>query len=335
MELCSRALGFQTTWFAYLHLVLFIPLGGIGFGQDTKNVEQKRDDQETVVDSAVDLEKDAKDKDKVDAHTPEGQLAIKRFYLKQVFQVEIELIQRLCNPTPEQVMKLRIASKGAAKKLTEEWGKKKGLIVAEKGEAQEGDESEQPPHGSDLEVVEVNDTDDIDLTDIEEIVLSNDGNPFKTKRPQEHEVWKSLLSGILSPDQVRMLSEYAESQEVKRREDLLTLFIGTVAREIALSAEQQSKLREILHPHFVKTNWPTLPAFYGPFLSYYIASNATKDELTAVLTPAQLQLYQMYITPFAEEIREEIENMEEEEFVEEKEEEDSSKSEDKEEEDKQ
>ncbi|XZE20364.1 hypothetical protein SH449x_000232 [Pirellulaceae bacterium SH449] len=294
MEFRSQALGFQTIGFAHLLLLLSIPQGGIGFGQDTKNVEQNRDDQETIVDSAVDPEKDAKDK--IDAHTPEGQLAIKRFYLKQVFQVEIELIQQLCNPTPEQVMKLRIASKGAVKKLTEEWGKDKDLLPRVIAESQEGDEVEQLSNMADLEIKEIEDINEIDLSWIEDVVLDINGNPFKTNRPREHKFWQSLVTTILSSDQNNIMSACSESQELKRREELLTLFMGAVTRELHLNEEQQKKLQGVLHPHFAKTDLTSLTVF-EPYLSYCIASKATKEELSKVLSPAQMQLYFIFLAP--------------------------------------
>ncbi len=231
----------------------------------------------------------------------------KRLYLRQVLQVEVELIQRLCAPTPQQLAKLRIASKGAAEKLAIEWARKQGHFRL----AKEGDEHEQVGGQA---AVEADEMDTYDLTQVDEeeaepiialIVEEMMDHPFNVKRPQQETTWTIMLSGILTAEQSKIMTDYQSERDRKRKMVLLDLFIGTASLELSLSDEQQAKLKELLRPHFVdiRSNSSTM---FDPYLSYYLASKVTNEEWSQVLSPGQIQILRIMLHP-AKEIGEMLE----------------------------
>jgi len=231
----------------------------------------------------------------------------KRLYLRQVFQVEVELIQRLCAPTPQQLAKLRIASKGAAEKLANEWARKRGYFRPVK----QGDEREQVVEQASVEIEE-GETYDLTKIDEEEAEASIQliaqelmEHPFNVTRPQHEAIWTTLSAGILTAEQSQIMTDYKAKHDLKRRKVLLDLFVGTVSLELSLSDEQQVKLREILQPHFVDIRSNSTPMF-DPYFSYYIASKVTNEELSQVLSPGQIQILRILLHP-AKEIGEMLE----------------------------
>ncbi|MDP1562340.1 MAG: hypothetical protein Q8M16_13255 [Pirellulaceae bacterium] len=231
----------------------------------------------------------------------------KRLYLRQVFQVEVELIQRLCSPTPQQLAKLRIASKGAAEKIANEWARKQGHLRPVK----QSDEREQVVEQASVEVDE-GETYDLTKIDEEEAAASIQlmaeelmEEPFNVKRPQHEATWTTFLAGILTAEQSQIMTDHKSKQDHQRRKVLLDLFVGTVSLELSLSDDQQLKLRGILQPHFIDIPSNSTPMF-DPYVSYYLASKVTNEELSQVLSPGQIQLLRILLHP-AKEIGEMLE----------------------------
>ncbi len=239
---------------------------------------------------------------------PPKMQAAKRFHLTQVFQVEIERIERICQPTPQQVAKLRIAAKGAVKKLTAEWWKKVGRQVggilqqgggdnanaedSEENNAAEGEAAEETAE------VEIKDASEIDDGMSQMIIMEMD-NPFRTKVPEEHPTWTKLVEGILSSEQLQTLSNHKADVEAQRRANVLNVFMISADVELGLTQDQLVRLRALFEPYLADAKIRCLP-FYDPFLGMYYASQATDEELATVLSPAQLQKLRIFLLPVKE-----------------------------------
>ncbi len=239
---------------------------------------------------------------------PSKMQAAKRFHLTQVFQVEIERIERICQPTPQQVAKLRIAAKGAVKKLTAEWWKKVGrrvggVVQMEGGDnANAEDAAENDAAGTEAAEetveVEIKDASEIDEGMSQMIIMEMD-NPFRTKLPEEHPIWTKLVEGILSSEQLQSLAKHKADVEAQRRDNILNTLMGSTTFELGLTTEQQVQLREVFRPKLVDAKIQCLP-FYEPFMGMYYASQVTDEELAKVLSPAQLQKLRIFFLPVKE-----------------------------------
>jgi hypothetical protein len=234
--------------------------------------------------------------------------AAKRFHLTQVFQVEIERIERICQPTPQQVAKLRIAAKGAVKKLTAEWWKKVGqrvggVVQMEGGDnANAEDAAENDAAGTaaaeETVEVEIKDASEIDEGMSQMIIMEMD-NPFRTKLPEEHPIWTKLVEGILGSEQLQSLANHKADIETQRRDNILNTLMGSTTFELGLTAEQQNQLREVFRPKLVDAKIQCLP-FYEPYIWMYYASQVTDEELAKVLSPAQVQKLRIFFLPAKE-----------------------------------
>lgn len=236
---------------------------------------------------------------------PSKMQAAKRFHLTQVFQVEIERIERICQPTPQQVAKLRIAAKGAVKKLTAEWWKKVGRQVggvlqpgggdnANAEDAAENDAAETEVAEETAEA-EIKDASEIDDNLAQMIIMEMD-NPFRTKLPEEHPAWTKLVDGILSSEQAQSLANHKVEIAAQRRANILNTLMGNATVELGLTNEQQVQIREVFQPHLANAEFDCLP-FYESFLGMYYASRVTDEELAKVLSPAQVQKLRIFFMP--------------------------------------
>ena len=238
---------------------------------------------------------------------PAKMKAAKRFQLTQIFQVEIELIERLCEPTPQQLAKLRVGSKGAVKKLSEQWWKKAGgqfggmiqAVANDREDGAEGADGEAESESAEAESVEIKDADEIDSNMAQLVITDQMGNPFKAKSPQKETIWTNMVAGVLTADQSKTLAEYKAEQEKERRTDMLESIVRSLTRELSLTVEQQTKLREILQPQIAEASLTSAPMF-ELYLGYYYASKTTNEELAAVLSPAQIQSFRIFVLPVRE-----------------------------------
>ncbi|MDP1562343.1 MAG: hypothetical protein Q8M16_13270 [Pirellulaceae bacterium] len=243
---------------------------------------------------------------------PAKMKAAKRFQLAQLFQVEIELIERLCEPTPQQLAKLRVGTKGAVKKLTEQWWKKAGgrfggmvrPAANDREDGAEGADEEAETDSADAESteaesVEIKDADEIDNMMAQMVLADSMNNPFKATPPVQTAIWKNLVAGVLTAEQSKILTEYKAEQDKVSRGILIDSIVGAMTQELALTAEQQSKVREIIQPHIAETPLTSIPIF-KLYVAYYYVSRTTNEDLATVLSPAQIQSFRIFLLPVRE-----------------------------------
>jgi len=229
-------------------------------------------------------------------------IAAKRFHLKQVFQVEIELIERLCEPTAQQKAKLRVAAKGAVKKLSAEWLKKTGqrfgavpVPAQQDGGANQADDTAQNESEEQAEE-EIKDASEIDDNMAQFLIMEVTGNPFRTVPPQDEKAWTTLVAGILTAEQVKTLSDFRATEAQQKRDEMLQSVLGGLTRELGLTPEQREKLQATFQPHFENAVFKGI-AFFEPYMGYYYASKAKNEELAAFLSHAQIQKLRIFLWP--------------------------------------
>lgn len=237
---------------------------------------------------------------------PPKMKAAKRFQLEQFFQVELELIERLCEPTPQQLAKLRVGAKGAVKKLTDEWWKSAarrfGGVEMDQAAQDRGDDAGQQGEESDSaeeEASQIKDANEIDNTISRMVMMEGARNPMQANLPTEEKSWSTLVASVLTAEQSAKLATYKTEQSELRRQEMLGSIVGMLSRELRLAPETKQKLLETLKPHFDTAEIQCI-SFYEPYLGYYIATKATNEELAAFLSPAQIQSMRMLLWPSRE-----------------------------------
>ncbi|XZE20365.1 hypothetical protein SH449x_000233 [Pirellulaceae bacterium SH449] len=230
---------------------------------------------------------------------PSKMLAAKRFQLSQAFQLEIEHIQRLCEPTPQQITKLKVGSKGVVKKLSQEWWKKSGQMFGRMGQIEGNDQDSQDEDQLEEAIVEIKDASEIDDRMAQMVLLNEMGNPFKAVVPTKEKVWATLIASVLTPEQQGKLATYQAEQVNQQRSDMLQAVLGTICRELRLGADEKQKLHDAIKPHFDSAEVSGIP-FFENYMGYYFAAKVSNDELAKFLSPAQIQSMRMMLWPARE-----------------------------------
>ena len=215
-------------------------------------------------------------------------IAAKRFLLLQVFTTEIELIERICEPNKKQLLKLKIASKGATKKITKKWQKNFAQgFGGGMGELKAKDGAEE---------FEYTDGDQIDEMTMQYVTMDNMSNPFNVELPTNNALWKKTIASTLTSEQSQKLKNYQTQRQTLKRNAIIESSIINVAVELGLSDEQIGKLRPLMTKE-MKQAKISCPAMYEPYVMMYYASKVSSVELKKLLSPAQHQRWKMHMGP--------------------------------------
>jgi hypothetical protein len=229
--------------------------------------------------------------------------AAKRFHLTHVFQVEIESIERICELNDQQNTKMRIAAKGAVKKLTDAWWKKNGSQFGDgirpPIEPSDQNQNESTDQVTDEEEIEIKDANEIDDSMAQFILMDLSDNPFRTLAPTDEMIWKNLVAGILTAEQLQKLAEHKAAQRQQKQDEIFQMLLGQFNRELHLTAEQKELLGQALKPNFADFEFNCIP-LYEPFIGYCYAARVKDEELAKFLSPAQIQLFRMTVRPALE-----------------------------------
>lgn len=224
---------------------------------------------------------------------PKKMMAVKTFYLSQIFSVEIDELKRVCELDPKQVKKLTVAAKGAVKKAAAKWKK----TAAQRGGIADLnlDDDDQVPASDQPDIV-INDADEIDEMTLQMVVMNNMGNPFKSDDPRDDKFWRKTLAGVLTDEQSAKFKTYRLEREMAKREALIASTVNLLATDLALTDEQQTQLTELVTPPMKKAKL-TCPVFYEPYVLIYYASKVDEKKLKELLSPAQIQKWKIFMAP--------------------------------------
>ena len=232
---------------------------------------------------------------------PKKMLAAKHFQLSQIFQVEVDQIEQVCQLDKKQLLKLKIGAKGAVKKLAEQWqktaGQQFGMAAAVEVDLEadvEGEKSETPE--PDQETVEITDADQIDEMTLQLVMTDQMGNPFKTPRPTESDIWTKMIRGVLTDGQSQTWTDFQRDQAVAKRTAMIAFVVASLTQELALSADQRTTLESLVTPQLEKAEIKC-SGFYEAYVMYYHASKVSKKDLQGFLSPAQYQQFQLFVAP--------------------------------------
>ena len=232
---------------------------------------------------------------------PKKMLAAKHFQLSQIFQVEVDQIEQVCQLDKKQLLKLKIGAKGAVKKLAEQWqktaGQQFGMAAAVELELDadvEGEKSETPE--TDQETIEITDADQIDEMTMQLVMTDQMGNPFKTPRPTESDIWTKMIRGVLTDGQSQTWTDFQRDQAVAKRTAMIAFVVASLTQELALSADQRTTLESLVTPQLATAEIKCI-GFYEAYVMYYHVSKVSKKDLQGFLSPAQYQQFQLFVAP--------------------------------------
>ena len=276
-------------------ILTVMSFGGLGF--DRAAVSQA---QEVAEAEMVEIEEDDLDDDDEPAAanalgnwgtTSAKVYGAKKFLLHQDFAVAVEEAIEVCELDERQLKKLKIASKGAAKKAFEKW-KTKGLqqfgINFGNGDDDEDQEEEE------VEPEVYTDADDIDMQTMQ--LVGNMMNPFQSKVPTDSKFWKTALRASLGEEQHQKLMDHQAKRDKIRREKNVAAAIEVLAFELRMSDEKTAELSDLITPQMLKAKTINIP-MYEQYVLYYYATKASKSKLKKILSKAQLQKWKSVMTP--------------------------------------
>ena len=235
------------------------------------------------------------------ADEEEKVLAAKRFQLQQLFAVEIEGLNTVCDLTDKQRTKLKIGVKGIIKKLVEEWRENSGMIIGAiqpqtiDGDEESADEEEEEDE-ADEESVEIvyTDVDEFDEDVFYEIIYDDSEEPKVA--PTRHEFWLKMLDSTLTDEQKALIETDRQERREKLQEAQQQSFLFSVSAQLMLEPEQEAKLRDVIKPMIGHLDYSG-PALYRPFIPYYEASKIEAAELQEFLSEAQVQQWKLMMLP--------------------------------------
>lgn len=217
----------------------------------------------------------------------------KKFLLKQAFEVEVEQAIEICELDERQLKKLKIASRGAAKKAYEKW-KTKGLQqmgIGNFGNANADDDADEEEITPEV----YTDADDIDAQTLQ-IADGMMFNPFQREIPTESKFWKKALKASLGDEQNQKLMKHRAQQDLLKREKAAEAAVEAFAFELRLSDKKKQAFKELVMPKMLECETSIGP-MYEQFVLYYYASKASKSKLKKILSKAQLQKWKSAIGP--------------------------------------
>ncbi len=107
------------------------------------------------------------------------------------------------------------------------------------------------------------------------------------------------MDGILNPEQAKVWQEYRDNQNRDRRKSIVDGICSALSVELSLTTEQSGQLRALIEPHLEKANFGTAN-MYDFYAAYYFASKVPDGQLTSFLSPAQIQMFRLYLLPYAQ-----------------------------------
>ena len=253
---------------------------------------------ETVVAEQVDDDDDDDDFEAVAIANPFGidsrtLLAAKKFQLTQLFAVEVEELLSVCKLDKKQALKLRVATKGAVKKLSADWVKKNNRQMGAMG----GNANANKKKKDDEEELVIEDADEIDQMTMQAITMNMFGpNPYQAEDPRESRFWKKTIASVLTIEQRDKVKTLRAEREKIKREALTDYLVQSMAVELGMGKTQTAKFDDIIRPVLASAEIDCI-SMYEPYLMYYYASKADETKMKELLSPAQLQEWKIFLLP--------------------------------------
>ncbi len=220
--------------------------------------------------------------------------AAKKFQLIQLFAVEVEELKSICDLNKQQSLKLKIAIKGAVKKLTADWVKKNNRQM---GNMMGAVQQPKKKKKEDEEELIIKDADEIDEMTLQFVMMNMmGGNPYKNDDPRDSRFWRKTVKSVLTEEQQEKFKAVCVQRKKAKRRALTNYMVSSMAVELGMDNDQTKKFEAIVRPVMDSAKMKCI-TLYEPYLMYYFASKADKKKMKELLSPAQLQKWKIFLGP--------------------------------------
>ena len=256
----------------------------------------------------------------------ESQLVQQKGLMEQRMAVRIDDLNQVCGLTPEQLQKLKIASKGAIEKSLTDFRQvmetamqpfavplgPEGLDDPDEAENEPAEETpegdaatknaeviDEPAVAATAQAGAVVDV-QVDIQPMRQLIMAQPvfGSNTDNQKPEMQSIWKSTVEKTLTSDQSEKLSRVLAERTKQQIKAAVENFITKVDMELFLQPTQREKLAA-----WVQAGYGELlrSSIENPMPGFFFDMGTASDdgenqEVSAILTPAQLGIWNSKFT---------------------------------------
>lgn len=223
--------------------------------------------------------------------------AAKLFWLKKAFEIEIQKIKLVCELDKKQALKLKIASKGAAKKELEVWHETWTKQMKQFQGMNFGGVGEGKKKKRNQEELVIDDADQIDEMTMQFMDNSNMmfGQFEEDRKAVDSRFWIKTVQGVLTAEQNEKYGAYVQQRKDAHVAAKIDAFIARMQMDLALTDEQVTKYDALVRPSMEKA--PLLSGYYEAFAFQYFATKYDEAKMRSLLNEDQFQMMKMILGP--------------------------------------
>jgi hypothetical protein len=224
--------------------------------------------------------------------------AAKLFWFQKAFRIEVQKIKMVCELDKKQALKLKIASKGAAKKEMEVWLKKWTQQMKQFQEMNFGNAGPvQKKKKQNQEELVINDADEIDEQAMQ--FMDNSSMMFgefeEERKAVDSQFWIKTVRGVLTPEQNDKYLAFLKQRNDAHIAAKIDAFVARMQLELALTDDQAAKYDALVRPAMEKA--PILSGYYETFAFQYYATQYDEEKMKSLLNEDQFQMMKMVLGP--------------------------------------
>jgi hypothetical protein len=223
--------------------------------------------------------------------------AAQRFWFQKAFLIEVQKIKMVCELDKKQALKLKIASKGAAKKELKTWQEKWNKQMKQFQGMNFGGVAQNLQKKRKRKELVIEDADEIDAQTMQFLNNTNmfGGATEEAQKAIDSDFWRSTVKGVLTDAQYSKYKTYLDERKQAHISAKIDAFIAKMREDLALTDEQTQKYDALVRPSM--ENAPIAPGYYEMFVFHYYATKYNKQKMKAVLDDDQFQMMKMILGP--------------------------------------
>lgn len=232
--------------------------------------------------------------------------AAKKFQLTKKYAIKIAQIQNICELDKKQVLKLKIASKGATEqaleKYTEQWEEQLKRYGGFNNRENTNDEDEDEDDGKEKVKKKkkrfvVNKVEEIDAQVLQMMDQNWFGGMVKSDAT-DVAIWNRTVEKVLNDEQEEKLTAHIDEIKLATRDARADAFIANMRSELALSESQLDEFDELVRPAFLKKDIE-VNANYEAMATLYLGSKYNKKKMKKLLSEEQNLILALKLKPAA------------------------------------
>ena len=221
--------------------------------------------------------------------------AAELFWFRKVFAIEVLKIKSICDLDKKQALKLKVATKGAAKKEFEVWKKKydKQMQQFQGMNINNGNGNKKKKRKKFV----IEDADEIDQQIMQYLNNSSmfGGQAEEARKAIDSDFWRKTVRGVLEPEQFKKYESFLAERKKAHIDAKVDAFVLKMREDLGMTEEQTEQYDALIRPKLEKA--PVAPGYYQSFVFQYYATKYDKKKMKALLDEDQYQVMKMMLGP--------------------------------------